>query len=99
MDIQKQNEVMKEFIKDLMWGIGGEWCDQIDGGDLQEHAEKLGLIEKTTVTEPCCENCACADVWDEFPVECYRYVKWMQHDPVFYQGVEVEFTGEQHGTG
>jgi len=48
-----------------------ECCD-LDGGFLQDMAEKYGLLERVSVTEPCGENCACQE-WDDFPQECLRY--------------------------
>lgn len=45
-------------------------CD-IDGGTLQDMAEKAGALERRTVTEPCCEQCACADCGADFPTECF----------------------------
>jgi hypothetical protein len=62
------------FFKWAMWQ-SGDWSQNIDGGDLQDKAEELGLIEKYTATEPCCDQCACAEVHGAFPVECYRYTE------------------------
>ncbi|QDP51249.1 MAG: hypothetical protein Unbinned7913contig1002_4 [Prokaryotic dsDNA virus sp.] len=45
--------------------------NDIDGGSMQDIAERFGLIEKVIATEPCCEDCICAEVM-EFPAECYR---------------------------
>lgn len=51
-----------------------EGCD-LDGGTIQDEAEKLGLLERRTVTGPCCgpDNgfCWCAHV-SGFPTECLR---------------------------
>lgn len=44
----------------------------IDGGWIQDKAESLGLLERVTVTEPCGEECRCAEYGD-FPHECLRY--------------------------
>ena len=57
----------------------GGWClatlrkdnDDIDGGDLQDKAEQLGLLTQVEATEPCGEHCICASV-AEFPMICYR---------------------------
>ena len=72
MERAEQHQALIAFFKWAMWQEG-DWCGAIDGADLQDKAEELGLIEKTIVNEPCCEQCACAEVWGEFPVECYRY--------------------------
>lgn len=42
----------------------------VDGGELQELAEKFGLIEQREVTEPCGDGCTCAEIGD-FPSVCY----------------------------
>ncbi len=44
---------------------------ELDGGDLQDLAEKTGVLVPVKVTEACGENCACAE-WDDFPQDCYR---------------------------
>lgn len=45
----------------------------LDGGTIQEWAEKAGLLEARTMTEPCSEgqNCRCADD-NDFPLTCYQ---------------------------
>jgi hypothetical protein len=54
-----------------------EWCwDYVepDGGDLQDLAEKCGIIVPVKVTEPCVEEgCKCV-ANDDFPTTCYRFV-------------------------
>lgn len=52
-------------ILDIAWD-GGD----VDGAIMQEIAEEYGLIEKREMTEPCSENCTCAEL-AEFPVFCY----------------------------
>lgn len=42
-----------------------------DGDDIQQAALRHGLLCEVTVTEPCGEVCACAEV-GEFPAVCYR---------------------------
>jgi hypothetical protein len=51
--------------------IGGPF--DVDGGDLQEFAEKTGVLEKREVREACGERCTCAEIggFDAFPIECY----------------------------
>ena len=52
-----------------------EFCQErgtaLDGGWLQEQALKFGVIQPVPVTEPCGENCICAEV-DDFPMDCLR---------------------------
>ncbi len=49
----------------------------IDGGMIQDQAEKLGLLHRVRVTEPCSENCACEE-YDSFPQECLRLTEEAQ---------------------
>lgn len=45
----------------------------LNGGDIQDKAEELGLLVRVDVTEPCCEeHCHCAE-YGEFPQQCLRY--------------------------
>lgn len=59
----------------------GQWViDQsreydIDGGDVQDKMEELGLLVRITVNEPCGETCRCLEYYDEFPAECLRLVE------------------------
>ncbi|HGM4975554.1 TPA: hypothetical protein ACKP3D_000818 [Pseudomonas aeruginosa] len=63
---------MGAFAQEIISGAleGGNF----DGADLQESAERHGLIAKQVMNEPCRgpeEYCACA--WStSFPAECYR---------------------------
>ncbi len=63
---------MAAFAQEIISGAleGGSF----DGADLQESAERHGLIAKHVMNEPCRgpeEYCACA--WStSFPTECYR---------------------------
>jgi hypothetical protein len=59
----------------------GRWClrhmrepapGDIDGGEAQDEAKRLGLLVEVEATEPCGENCACAEYHGEFPVTCLR---------------------------
>ena len=43
----------------------------LEGCDIDDLALKYGLLEVVEATEPCCENCACAE-FGPFPQECYR---------------------------
>lgn len=70
-------EKLRAFARDILEG----WPDvpQWDGLDLQEIAEKHGLLEPTTVTEACGEDCACSE-YDDFPMVCYRFSKLLKGD-------------------
>ena len=64
---------LRAFAQDVMqcWPMG-----DLDGGELQDAAEKHGLLRPETRHEPCCEGCSCAEY--ALPVEfsdgvtCYR---------------------------
>lgn len=65
----KEIATLRGFAQDVM----EDWPESsgIDGGDLQNIAEKHGVLRAETRTEPCGENCMCADHGD-FPAMCYR---------------------------
>lgn len=67
--------------RDKMFAEFGRWClnqmrfptpGDIDGGDAQDEAERLGLLVRIPVTEPCADNCACAEYHGDPPWECLR---------------------------
>lgn len=75
MEIQELREnaaKLAAFAQEIISGAleGGNF----DGADLQESAERHGIIAKQVMNEPCRgpeEYCACA--WStSFPTECYR---------------------------
>ncbi|HFS8923485.1 TPA: hypothetical protein ACH1VU_000647 [Pseudomonas aeruginosa] len=75
MEIEELREnaaKLAAFAQEIISGAleGGSF----DGADLQESAERHGLIAKQVMREPCRgpeEYCACA--WStSFPTECYR---------------------------
>jgi len=49
-------------------------CCDIDGGDIDEALERLGLFEKDTFQEPCDpKDCVCRDEYGlDFPTVCTR---------------------------
>jgi hypothetical protein len=57
----------------------GAWCAQefrreladVDGGSAQDAMERLGLLKRIEVTQPCGEGCVCAEVG--FPADCYVF--------------------------
>ena len=57
-----------------------DWHEgDLDGGSRQDIAVKHGVLLETVVTEPCGENCNCAD-YDDFPQSCYRLTKAMRQE-------------------
>ncbi|KQJ58211.1 hypothetical protein AN280_02830 [Pseudomonas aeruginosa] len=75
MEIQELREnaaKLAAFAQEIISGAleGGSF----DGADIQDSAERHGLIAKQVMNEPCRgpeEYCACA--WStSFPAECYR---------------------------
>ncbi|MFU7153903.1 hypothetical protein ACM74Y_17020 [Pseudomonas aeruginosa] len=71
-ELREQAAKLAAFAQEIISGAleGGNF----DGADLQESAERHGLIAKQVMNEPCRgpeEYCACA--WStSFPTECYR---------------------------
>lgn len=73
-------EKMKAFISDSFDEYYPE-CGDIDGGFLQDLAEKHGILVPEIRHEPCGEFCNCAQVvydeeWQE-GVKCYRPANWL----------------------
>ncbi|WP_235568981.1 hypothetical protein [Pseudomonas aeruginosa] len=71
-ELREQAAKLAEFAQEIISGAleGGSF----DGADIQESAERHGLIAKQVMNEPCRgpeEYCACA--WStSFPTECCR---------------------------
>lgn len=71
-DLRENAAGLAAFAQEIISGAleGGSF----DGADIQESAERHGLIAKQMMREPCRgpeEYCACA--WStSFPTECYR---------------------------
>ncbi len=61
-----ERDALRAFADDILEHQGGS----LDGCDIQEYGVKHGLLVKFTATEPCGEDCACAEVG--LPTECYR---------------------------
>ena len=70
-----QVQALAEFAR---WAIAeGAWNGgDVDGGEIQEKAADLGIIHQIEVTEPCGDECTCAE-WDDFPHQCYRFCDWL----------------------
>jgi len=49
----------------------------IDGGALENEAERLGLLVHVRVTEPCGERCQCVE-WGDFPQDCLRLAEGIE---------------------
>ena len=46
-------------------------CADLYGEDIQDKAEKFGLLGEVMANEPCGENCYC-ETWADFPQPCMR---------------------------
>jgi hypothetical protein len=77
-----QIEALLAFATDIMeaWPMGG-----IDGAELQDIAEKHGLLSPVTLTAPCHEECNCTDYgltpeeWASGHI-CYRKTALLRGD-------------------
>lgn len=57
----------------------GRWCAEefrreladVDGGSAQDAMERLGVLKRVEVVEPCGDGCVCAEVG--FPADCYVF--------------------------
>lgn len=63
-------ERLRKFVGRVL-GEARQYMSDIDGGDVQGWAVECGLLEEWTASEPCGEQCECAEVTD-FPTRCYR---------------------------
>ena len=80
-DAADEIERLRAFARDVLnaWPHGG-----VDGCDLQDYAEKQGLLVPETRTAPCGEDgaCNCADYYDTDEwtdgITCYRRVEWLR---------------------
>ena len=67
---EAENERLRKFVGRVL-GEARQYMSDIDGGDVQAWAVECGLLEEWMATEPCGEQCECAEVAD-FPTRCYR---------------------------
>jgi hypothetical protein len=91
----EQIESLAKFALDIL----GEWPDVslMDGGDLQEIAERHKLLIPQTVFSPCMEEgCTCAEVCTdkEFArgVTCYHIADWLTRDAEHRNGADLSGT-------
>ena len=68
-----------KLIEFALWAIRQqrEHCMDLDGGDVQDKLEELGLLERVTVAESCGDHCRCAEYGD-FPQDCLRLADGVQ---------------------
>jgi hypothetical protein len=66
----KQKPNFKAFADDILKSIFED--ETLDGADIQDIALKHNIIVEYIATKPCCENCVCKEIVDEFPVQCYK---------------------------
>lgn len=68
---------LQAFARDVMtsWPEG-----DVDGGALQDYAEKHGLIVPQEAIESCGDDCVCAD-YGQFPMTCYRKTELLTGQP------------------
>lgn len=66
----------ESFGRDIL----SDWPDiyAMDGFELQEAAEKHGVLVRYHVTAPCCDSCKCAEYHDTDEmakgVDCFRVI-------------------------
>ena len=73
-------EKMLAFIRDLFDDFYPE-CGDIDGGTLQDLAEKHGILVPEIRHEPCEDECNCSELnYDEDwknGVSCFHLAEWI----------------------
>lgn len=69
----KREELLTAAAKFGMWALetSRENMGDLEGGEIQDKALELGLLHEVVVTEPCCDECRCAE-YDDFPQKCIR---------------------------
>lgn len=68
---EQLNAALLSFAAKVLEGHREDLAD-LDGAWLQETAQACGLLVEVPVTEPCAEECRCAEYGD-FPQDCLRY--------------------------
>lgn len=76
-----EKEQLAALIKFARWAISESAFkgSDLDGGDIQGQAVALGLLKEVLATEPCGEECDCAEFG--FPLTCYRFTDFMTAPP------------------
>lgn len=71
----------EQKLREFAQAILEDWVDfDMTSGDIEELAEKCGLLEPHIVDGPCDrESCNCAE-YDDFPMTCYRKTKLLLGD-------------------
>lgn len=72
-------KLLAEIERLTPWAKMGAWALEtsreemggLDGGEIQDAALAFGLLHEVEVTEPCCDECQCAE-YDDFPQKCLR---------------------------
>ena len=65
-----ERDELARFIRKTLTDGPFQGCD-VDGGAYQDEAEARGFLHRVDATEPCSENCACAEFG--FPTYCLRF--------------------------
>jgi hypothetical protein len=69
-DVIGENAALREFFK-RCWRGATEYAGGLDGAELQDWGEELGLLKKVVRNAPCGEDCNCEEYGAEFPTDCY----------------------------
>lgn len=71
--IEMTQETMRMLAEFGAWCLARQREDfaDLDGWEIQEEAEAMGLLVRVPVTEACGDDCACAES-GEFPTQCLR---------------------------
>lgn len=76
---KEQIESLAKFVLEIL-----DDCPDfgyLDGGDIQDLAEKHNLLIPQIVYEPCGENCSCAECYTDEEMQkgvtCYRIADWL----------------------
>jgi hypothetical protein len=63
---------LEKFAIAILESSREHFAADVDGGEIQDTAEKLGVLVPVDVSGPCGADCTCAEFGD-FPQTCYRY--------------------------
>jgi len=78
---QEQAEKLREFVRYVIrndcWDIG-HFGGVLDGGSIQDKAEKLGIIVKSTVTGKDFEDGVVCDSEFDIGDPFYKFSDWME---------------------